>query len=484
MSPRRDYQNKLDLGDELFIDNFAGGGGASTGAEWALGRPVDIAINHSPQALAVHKANHPHTVHLCGDVWEQDPRVVTKGRPVGGAWFSPDCKHFSKAKGGRPVEKNIRGLAWVAVRYAATVRPRVIYLENVEEFLTWGPLDDRNLPCKKRKGQTFLKWKQELEKLGYEVQWRILRACDYGAPTSRKRLFVIARCDGSPIVWPEPTHGPGLTPFRTAADCIDWSIPCPSIFERKRPLAEKTLERIAKGIQKFVIDDPDPFIAKNSAPIITRLGQTKWSENPAKRVDEPITTVVSKQEHLVAAPHLISVPSIIKHFGGVTGVRADKSYPTITARGTQNQLLISHLLTLRNNMYGQDLREPIPTISAGGHHHAEVRSLLIKYYGARSGQYQRPDEPIHTIPTKTRYALVTVHGIDYIIVDIGMRMLTPRELFRAQGFPESYIIDPDFEGKPLIKTAQTMCCGNSVPPHLSHALVKANSTQNSISKVA
>lgn len=526
-------QHNFQFTDELIVDNFAGGGGASLGIEQAFGRPVDLAINHSPEAIAMHMANHPGTEHYCGDVWDVDPRQATAGKPVALAWFSPDCKHFSKAKGGKPVEKKIRGLAWVVIRWAAAVRPRVIMLENVEEFQTWGPLTADDKPCPKRKGQTFRIWVKQLERLGYKVESRELRACDYGTPTSRKRFFLIARCDGQPIVWPEPTHGDGLTPYRTAAQCIDWSIPCPSIFERKKPLAENTLKRIAKGIEKFVINDPDPFIisyygpkrendfrgqptdeplrtqttenrfglitpylaprygerdgqtprthpvdepiptitpdanvARLVAPVLTRIAQTGRASDPSKGVDEPVTTIVSKQEHILVASH------IIKHFTGVTGVRTDKPFPTITARGTQNQVVTSHLMTMRNHSIGRDMREPLPTITSGGGHHAEVRAFLIKYFGNSTGQSVK--DPIHTIDTRDRFGLVTIHGEPYQIVDIGMRMLSPRELFNAQGFSPDYIIDPEFKGKPLTKTAQVRCCGNSVPPQLTRMLVEAN----------
>jgi DNA (cytosine-5)-methyltransferase 1 len=445
-------QTFLEFSDELVTDSFAGGGGASLGIERGIGRPIDIAINHSPPAISMHVANHPNTQHFCDDVWEVDPRIITKGRPVALAWFSPDCKHHSKARGGKPKDKKIRGLAWVAVRWAATVRPRVIMLENVEEFRHWGPLD----PITKdaiphMKGKTFEHFKRRLEEQGYQVDHRELVACDYGAPTSRKRFFLIARCDGKPIVWPEPTHGPegsGLIPYRTAFECIDWTIPCPSIFERKKPLVENTLKRIARGIQKFVIEDPDPLLLP------------------------PNVIPFSRSDNRAAVAH------IIKHFGGVTGIRADRQFPTIMGRGTQNQIVTTQLITLRNNMIGRRTDSPLPTISGGGGHHAEVRALLMKYYGAKSGQYQSANDPIHTIPSKARYGIVTVHGQDYVIVDIGMRMLTPRELFTCQGFPESYIIDPDHNGKPLNKTLQTMCVGNSVPPQLSEALVRANFSES------
>ncbi|PKL76376.1 MAG: hypothetical protein CVV27_10585, partial [Candidatus Melainabacteria bacterium HGW-Melainabacteria-1] len=285
--------------NELIIDNFAGGGGASLGIELALGRSPDIAINHDPEAIAMHRHNHPHTRHYCESVWDVSPRKACAGRPVGLAWFSPDCKHFSKAKGGRPVDKNIRGLAWVVIRWARDVQPRIIFLENVEEFQTWGPIcPDTNMPIKARKGETFRRWVNELESLGYRVEWRELKACDYGAPTTRKRLFLVARRDGLPIVWPTPTHGPGRQPYRTAAECIDWSIPCPSIFERKRPLAENTLRRTARGIFRHTINCPNPFIV--------RLGHTGHGDGGKSRsANEPLSTITSKNEHCLVTPTLI-----------------------------------------------------------------------------------------------------------------------------------------------------------------------------------
>ena len=252
---------------EIIVDNFAGGGGASTGIEMATGYSVDIAINHDPDAIRMHMANHPSTKHYCESVWDVDPIKVCKGYPVGLAWFSPDCKHFSKAKGGKPKDKNIRGLAWVALRWAGKVKPRVIMLENVEEFKTWGPLNRRHRPIKAKQGTTYKKFLSQLKDLGYEIETRELVAADYGAPTTRKRFFLIARCDGKKIVWPEPTHAPRDSikvaagekePYVSASDIIDWSIPCPSIFERKKPLAENTMRRIARGLQKYVFDNPDP----------------------------------------------------------------------------------------------------------------------------------------------------------------------------------------------------------------------------------
>lgn len=494
------YRSSPQLGmnfGEIIADNFAGGGGASTGIEQALGRSVDIAINHDELALAMHTVNHPQTRHYCESVWDIDPREVTAGRPVGLAWFSPDCRHFSKAKGGAPVSPRVRGLAWVVLRWIATVRPRVIMLENVEEFTTWGPLiTDANgdmRPCPKRKGHTYQAFINAIRRHGYQVETRQLRACDYGAPTIRKRLFLVARCDGQPIVWPEPTHGPGMKPYRTAAEIIDWSLPCPSIFERKRPLAENTLRRIAEGLRRFVIECPQPFIVKTNhgypqfrgqslgqplqtitakhgyglvTPIIAGVGG-RASQSRPRSADEPLATVTGKADAALVTAFLA------KHYGGVVGVPIDTPLPTVTTRGTQNQLVTSHLVKLRNNQHGQDIRTPMPTITAGGGHVGEVRAFLLKYYGnERDGVDLR--EPLHTVPTKDRFGLVLVHGEPYQIVDIGMRMLEPHELFAAQGFPADYITGRDAQGNRITKTQQVAKCGNSVCPPLAAALVRAN----------
>ena len=424
----------LDLSRELLVDNFAGGGGASTGIELALGRHVDIAINHDPEAVAMHTQNHPQTEHHCESVWDIDPLAVTQGRPVGLAWFSPDCKHFSKAKGGKPRDKRIRGLAWVAVRWAALVRPRVIILENVEEFQTWGPLLADGTPCPARRGDTFRGFVHQLQEQGYAVEWRELRACDYGAPTTRKRLFLVARCDGKPIVWPAPTHGaPGSTgvksralkPWRTAAECINWSIPTPSIFERARPLADATMRRIARGVQRYVIEAKRPFVVQTPAGLaVPSMIQTGYG------------TLVGSQKHALVTAFLA------KHFGGnYTGP-------------------------------GAPLTEPMHTVTTQDHH-ALVCAFLTKYYG-EGGQDQALADPLHTIPTVDRFGLVTVEQQQYRIADIGMRMLEPRELYRAQGFPESYQIAPVINGKPLPKRAQVRMCGNSVSPPLAAALARAN----------
>lgn len=706
------------LGLGLIVDSFAGGGGASTGIEAALGAAVDIAINHDDQAIRMHEANHPGTVHVNSNIWQVDPVEVVRSHPSGIrhvslAWFSPDCKHFSKAKGGKPREKSIRDLAWVVVLWAQRVQPDVILLENVEEFRTWGPLCEEGKPIKERQGETFAKWTKELRKAGYKIQWKELRACDYGAPTIRKRFFMIARRDGKPIAWPAPTHGkPGspevlsgkLKPWRRAAEIIDWSIPCPSIFERSKPLADKTLRRIAHGIMKFVINNPSPFIVplthhgsdgrsysldqplptvtganrgemalvspyfartahgdvdKNGKrrgqpchgpeepfPTVTQSGDsalivphiTKFrsgaighdmadplatvtansfikrpggsaplgmvearlehlknsgaasaATNPAampgeeqrstpdrepcpspggalapiityaqqgganRSVEDPHHTICanSKDQNCIAAAHLVhigngeregqapramdaekplgtvvaggtkhhAVMAFMQKFaengkgydpetplhtvlagaprhavvtahieqanGGpnnanLAGRAADEPLSTVATTGSQQRLVTSNLIKLRgtsdshleSSAIGVD--EPLGTISAGGTHAAEVRAFLIKYYGNEQDGHGL-DNPLGTVTVQDRFGLVTVTigGEEYVIVDIGMRMLTPRELFNAQGFPPDYIIDRDARGEPITKTAQVAKCGNSVCPPLAEALVRA-----------
>jgi len=526
---------------ELIVDNFAGGGGASTGIELALSRSPDIAINHNRAALSLHRANHSRTRHLCEDVWEVDPLDVTYGQPVGLCWFSPDCKHFSKAKGGKPVSKQIRGLAWVALRWAAKVQPRIIILENVEEFSSWGPLIDGK-PCPLRKGDTFRSFVHQLENHGYEVESREMRACDYGAPTTRKRLFLIARRDGQPIVWPDPTHAApdeadrlGLQPWRSAADCIDWSLPCPSIFERKRPLAEATCRRIARGIMRYVVSAAHPFIVNTANSKTTGRAPNHWSigqpvrtitsspgfalvapvltecangssprcmpaHEPLRTVcaetkgghhalvsaflakhytgvvghppDVPLGSVTSIDHHSLVAAHLV------RHFGASTG--SDLQDPTATVMpGGQGKtgIVTSHLCKLRGQNTGQPTHEPLRTVSAQGLHHAEVRAFLVKYYGCEKNGHSLT-EPMHTLRARHCFGLVTVAGHQYRIVDIGLRMLQPHELFAAQGFPSNYIhtVGVDDSGKqvPLTKTDQVRMCGNSVCPPLAAALVTAN----------
>lgn len=575
---------------ELFVDNFAGGGGASTGIELAIGRSVDIAINHDPDAIAMHKANHPRTKHYCEDVWQVEPVEACAGKPVALAWFSPDCKHFSRAKGGKPVDKNIRGLAWVAVKWAYYVRPRVLMMENVPEIITWGPLGEDNKPIKERAGETFEGFLLALTKgiplhhpafeemcdslgievssqmakdltkgLGYEIEYSTLKSCDYGAPTTRTRFYMIARCDGKKIVWPKPTHGPRkgeavkagkLLPYRTAAECIDWSIPAVSIFEREKPLAENTLRRIARGIQKFVIENPEPFIvtvnhggdgfrgqkideplqtvtakhgygvvvptimcnntnntgasADSPLPTVTTGNRnylvtpiiTTFNQNSnGQEIDRPIDTVMAGATRFgMVAPTLIqyhsetakdevrgqeldeplmtqdtsnryalSVAHIMKNYAGnYQGAGSDIKEPldTITAKD-HNSLVTAHILTLRNNMDGQPADEPLTTVSCSGAHHAEVQAFLEKYF-RKDGQ-QSDD-----------YAVVKIHGEEYIITDIKMRMLQPRELFNCQGFPDDYVIDLEVDGKPYPKSKQVARCGNAVTPPVPAALVRAN----------
>ncbi len=555
--------------NEIFVDNFAGGGGASTGIELAIGRSVDIAINHDPAAIAMHKVNHPNTKHYTEDVWAVDPVDACAGRRVALAWFSPDCKHFSRAKGGKPVDKNIRGLAWVIIKWAYLVHPRVIMMENVPEIVTWGPLGKDNRPIKSKQGDTFavflgmlttgvkpnrsaiqeacdaIGWKRtsiEMQKilrngLGYNVEFRKMRSCDYGAPTSRERFYMIARCDGAPIRWPEPTHAPKGSfevlsgekqPYHTAAECIDWSIPCQSIFERKKPLAENTLRRIARGIKKFVIDNPNPFIvtvnhkgdgfrgqdiaeplgtvtAKNGYGVVVPTIMCNNANNVGKPADSPLPTVTTGNRNFLVAPSLIqyhseqqenevrgqeltepiqtldtqnryalSVAAIMKNYaGGYSGAGSSVEDPLHTVTATDhNALLTAHILTLRNNMDGQQLDEPLSTVTAGGLHHAEVEAFLIKYFS--TGSPKPVDEPLDTITTKDRFAVVTIHGEEYIITDIRMRMLQPKELFKAQGFPDDYIIDHDADGNPYPKKEQVAKCGNAVTPPTAAALVRAN----------
>ncbi|MBA1336716.1 MAG: hypothetical protein HPY66_3151 [Firmicutes bacterium] len=443
---------------ELIVDNFAGGGGASTGIELALGRPVDIAINHDPMAIAMHRANHPNTEHLCESVWDVDPRKVTRGRPVALCWLSPDCTHFSKAKGSKPLSKNIRGLAWVAVRWAATVRPRVIMLENVEEFQTWGPLTPDGYPDPRQKSKTFNAFVNALKRHGYHVDFQELRACDYGAPTSRKRFFMVARCDGQPIRWPKPTHGDPnnpevksgrLKPWRTAVEILDWTKPCPSIFDTAeeikakyglkavRPLAKKTMERIAKGVQKFIIENQEPFILSKEgsimAPFLAQYHSYSGDGARGQTIDRPILTIGTNPRYA---------------------------------------LVTSHLVKLKGTNYGQPVTEPLQTVTAGGNHFGEVRAFLTHYYGTSIGS--KINEPLPTVVSKDRFGLVVVAGLNYQIVDIGMRMLEPRELFNAQGFPTDYVIDRDDKGNRYPKAEQVARCGNAVPPPFAEALVRAN----------
>lgn len=533
--------------NDIIVDNFAGGGGASTGIEAALGRPIDYAINHDPLAIAMHRANHPQTVHLTTSVWDVNPRALAAGRDVALGWFSPDCTFHSKARGGKPFRdrdtaRRRRGLAWLVPQWMRAVRPRVVMLENVEEFADWGPLGEDGRPCPIRKGMTFRRWVKQIQNLGYSIDMRELRACDYGAPTTRKRLFVIARCDGEDIVFPEAMHGPGRLPYRTAAECIDWSIPCPSIFERSKPLAENTLRRIARGVMRYVVNNPQPFIVPVThagdarfhgidepfrtvtganrgemalvspfiaplrgtseahhtthsladplstvsaggthhalvAPVIARIGQTGGGGDYSNDTRDPLTTVTTKAEHLLVAATMINTRN---------GERAGQAprirdlldpMPTVTAAGSQGGLVAAFLARHYGGHEndGSAMDAPMHTITTKDHH-SLVTAFLLKFYG--TDQAPRLERPLDTVTTKGRFGLVTVHGEPYRIVDIGMRMLQPRELFRAQSFDDAYLIErglgEDGESIAFTKGQQVHMCGNSVPPVVAKALVRAN----------
>jgi len=495
---------------EIIVDNFAGGGGASTGIELATGRAVAIAINHDPDAILMHRTNHPYTEHLQASVWDVDPFCVCRGRPVGLAWFSPDCKHFSKAKGAALVDRNIRGLAWITLRWAGTVRPRVIILENVEEFQTWGPVR-RGKPVKSKSGQTYQKFIGQLESLGYRVETRVLVAADYGAPTTRKRFYLIARYDGRPIVWPEPTHSKdgsgGLKPWRSAAEIIDWSLPCYSVFASKqelkkigvtavRPLADNTMRRVIRGVDKFTIRSGEPFIVQGkfrnapqsiSMPLttVTSVGahefvapnliqyHTEQSENcRANGVAEPINTVDASNRYGLTCANLVEYYS--------TGRPLDLREPLHTATSHDREAVTSaHIVEFKGQDIGQGPDDPLRTITASAGefavckvhlckirpgenfgHWPEIRALLNKY----CGYHLETDE-----------ILVLEIGLYlYYIADIGLRMLTPRELYNAMGFPPDYIIDHDYLGHEYGKTKQVARCGNAVCPPVASALVAAN----------
>ncbi len=541
--------SQLNFIDEIIVDNFAGGGGASTGMELATGRPVAIAINHDPDAILMHKTNHPFTEHLQASVWDVDPRKVCRGRPVGLAWFSPDCKHFSKAKGAALVDRNIRGLAWIVLRWAGTVRPRVIILENVEEFVTWGPVR-KGKPVKKKAGQTFQKWKQQLLALGYDVEHREIVAADLGAPTTRKRFVLIARCDGRPIVWPERTHGPRdsaevldgrLLPWRSAAEIIDWSVPCYSVFASKkelkekygvnavRPLADNTMRRVIRGVDKFTIRSGKPFIVECNhtgaghmkdmeAPLGTVLAKhtagivapsliqyhTEQTEHVrANGLGEPLPTVdasnryglttaqlveyfgngqpidVRKPMHTVTSHDREAVvcAHISKYYGGIVGADASGPLPTVTAID-HNAVTAAHIVEFKGQDIGQDIRKPLRTITASAGEFADCRTELIRADGSELGHwpevrallnrhcgYELADDEI---------LLLEIGGVRYFIADILLRMLTPRELYNAMGFPPDYIIDRDYLGNEYGKAKQVARCGNAVCPPMATALVRAN----------
>ncbi|MCU6701305.1 DNA cytosine methyltransferase [Muriventricola aceti] len=579
---------QINLLDEIIVDNFAGGGGASTGIELATGRVVDIAINHDPDAILMHRTNHPHTTHYQASVWDVDPVEVCRGRKVGLAWFSPDCKHFSKAKGGKPVDKNIRGLAWIVLRWAGTVRPRVIILENVEEFQTWGPVR-KGKPVKKLTGQTFRKWLDQLRNLGYAVEWRELVAADYGAPTTRKRFFLIARCDGRPIVWPTPTHAPadspevkaGLRqPWRSAAEIIDWSLPTPSIFDTKesirekynltaqRPLRPNTMARVARGVDKFVIKTASPFLV-----VVNHSGEFR-GQDPG----EPLQTVTAKHGYGVASPvlapwtvtnttnstgHPVSEPvdtartgggggqmflsaslvqyhteqgervrgqgldaplltvdasnryglsavclekyygtatgqgaeeplhtitakdregvvaaSLSKFYGGVVGAEMSQPLPTVTSID-HNAVQMAHMAKFYGNEFGEPMSRPLSTVTASGAHHGLVTTTVVPVSNvADLKNWPKIRELLNTYCgydlKENEVILFRISGSLYFMADVGLRMLTPRELYRANGFPDDYIIDRDYTGKEYGKAKQVARCGNAVPPPFATALVRAN----------
>lgn len=508
---------QINLYDEIIVDNFAGGGGASTGMELATGMTVSIAINHDPDAILMHKTNHPYTEHIQASVWDVDPVEVCRGRPVGLAWFSPDCKHFSKAKGSALVDRNIRGLAWIVLRWAATVRPRVIILENVEEFQTWGPVR-KGKPIRKMSGKTFAKWKEQLIALGYHVEHRELVAADYGAPTIRKRFILIARCDGKPIVWPAPTHSKdgtnGLPRWRSAAEILDWSLPMYSVFDTKedikrkygvnavRPLADNTLRRIVRGIDKFTIRSGRPFI------VPTGYGEREGQLPRVNSIDTPLNTVVSSQKHNLCTAQLIQY-----HTEQTETVRGEELYkPLLTVDSSNRYGLVCANLT---EYFGKgkpiDLREPLHTVTSHDRE-ALTAAHIAEFKGVDKGQ--PCDMPLRTITASVgefglietqivRYKdgadlgywnmvrellnkhcgynirddevlLLVIDGTAYYIRDILLRMLSPRELYNAMGFPPDYIIDHDYMGNEYGKTKQVARCGNAVCPPMVEAVVRAN----------
>lgn len=517
--------NQINLFDEIIVDNFAGGGGASTGMELATGRPVAIAINHDPDAIRLHKTNHPYTLHLQASVWDVDPVEVVGGRPVGLAWFSPDCKHFSKAKGAALVDRNIRGLAWIVLRWAGTVRPRVILLENVEEFVTWGPVR-KGKPVKSKAGQTFRKWKQQLLDLGYAVEHRELVAADYGAPTSRKRFVLVARCDGRPICWPERTHAPAESkevksgkckPYRSAAEIIDWSIPAYSIFATKeeirekygvtavRPLADNTLRRVIRGVDKFTIRSGKPFIVpmgNNAANLIQY--HTEQSESVrADSLTDPIHTIDSSNRYGLTAASLVeyygngnpldlaepmhTVTShdrealvschIQKYFGGVVGEDATEPLPTITTID-HNAMCAAHITEFKGQDIGQNMYKPLRTITTSWGEFAQCRTIIAQYDGRNLHYWPEVRRLLNRYCGYTlkddEVLLLIIGGAAYYIADITLRMLTPRELYNAMGFPKDYVIDRDYMGNKFKKSAQVARCGNAVSPPMAEAVVRAN----------
>lgn len=580
--------------EEGILDSFAGGGGASTGIEIATGRVVTWAINHDPDAILMHKTNHPYTEHYTASVWDVDPVEVCKGRPVGLAWFSPDCKHFSKAKGAALVDRNIRGLAWIVLRWAATVRPRVIMLENVEEFVTWGPVR-KGKPVKSKSGETFQKWKNQLLNLGYTVDHRELVAADYGAPTSRKRFVLIARCDGRPIVWPERTNAPAdseevrsgkCKPWRAAAEIIDWSLPMYSIFDSKaeikrkygvnavRPLADNTLRRIICGTDKYTIKNEKPFflvptgygerdgqaprthdpdkplstvvstVKQNlAAPIVAPFIHQGKFQNAPQSAEKPLTTITSVGAHELAAANLVSyhadengkarvngldglLPTVDasnrfalatahlteyygngnpipldepmrtvtshdregllachldKYFGGgYSGVGNDLNDPlTTVTHEPRHSMVAAHIAEFKGNDKGQSAWEPLRTITASAGEFGAVKTVIERYDGKRDLGYWPEIRKLLNKYCGYKLAddevlLLIVGGVPFYIRDILLRMLAPRELYNAMGFPPDYIIDHDYMGREYGKSKQVARCGNAVCPPMAEAVVRAN----------
>jgi DNA (cytosine-5)-methyltransferase 1 len=546
------HQSRLLFDHEIIVDLFAGGGGLSIACEAALGRSPDIAINHNDDALSMHRANHPQTRHFVADVFEVCPHGATQGRPVGYLHLSPDCTHHSQAAGGQPRDERIRALTWIGRRWAGQVRPRIITLENVRQILKWGPLIAKRcpktgrvmrldgsiagpgehtprdaqflVPDPKRQGVTWRAFVRSLQAMGYAVEHRAINAADHGAGTTRERLFMVARCDGQPIAWPEPTHykrpARGQRRWVSAASCIDWSLPCPSIFERAKPLADATLRRIARGVQRFVIESGDPFIVPIThqgadrlhdieeplrtittahrgefavaAPTLVQTGYGEREGQAPRALDirDPLGTIVGTGKHAAACAYLMQANG---GFNTTPGHEATKPCSTITNSGSQQQIIAAHLAQLSQHCDGRDAAEPLRTVMAGGEHHAAVEStlapalspeheagalrvaaFLTTYYG--NGQECDPRAPMNTVTTRDRLALVTVvlKGTPYVIVDIGLRMLTPRELYRAQGFPPEYQIEVGHDGRRFTKSAQVRMVGNSVSPPPAAAIIGAN----------
>ncbi len=504
---------------EMIVDLFAGGGGASCAILAATGRHPDLAVNHDETAIAVHTANHPTTRHAQASIWKVEPREACAGRAVGLLWASPDCRHFSRASGGAARWKSVRALPGVVITWATRVRPRIICVENVAEMEGWGPLLPNGQPCPDRIGRSFKAWCGRLRGLGYTVEWRQLCAADFGAPTTRTRLFIVARCDGEPITWPQPTHSrrPSMfeAPWRTAAECIDWSIPCPSIFARGKDLADKTQARIAHGVRRFVLEAAEPFLVQITqkggdgfrgqplgaplrtitcakggemaliSPILTGCGG-RAGQSPPKSAGNPMNTITTKADQIIVAPTLIQVGYGEREGQAPRVPGLEKPLGTVVAGGEKHAVVAAFLAQHNTGVVGHSARRPVSTIMTAGCHQQlvtatltpaeaegaeRVAAFLLRYNGTNIGQ--RLDQPLGTATTKERFALVTVAGVPHVITDIGMRMLHWRELAAAQGLPGDYLwTGPD--GAPLGKTKIIRLIGNSVSPPPATALLRAN----------